>query len=316
MSSSAKQWPRSSERKLEMGKRVWAGLALAGCSLLCSARAEAHFRLVQPPSWLNEDSLGGPQKGSPCGPGNAMLIVGDDVQPVPWSNVVTTFTAGQTVVLQLEETIYHPGYFRVSLARTRAAGATTADFPNPALTDPVDCHYDAKAVATGAHDNVLADGLFMAEGQDGTNRSLMPSIKLPDEPCEECSLQVVQVMEGHPGSSCFYFHCADIRIVAAPALGPTDAGSTADAGRLRDAGNPIEAPGTLDASRAGGPPDATSDVAVRSDASTPGTHRDTSGCSVGPAATTGFSDSACFLLAAAATVVGRRTRRKNAARKK
>jgi len=297
-----------------MSKRVWAGLALAGGLLLCSPRAEAHFRLVQPPSWLNEDSLGGPQKGSPCGPGNTMLILGDDVQPVPSSNAVTTFSAGQTVALQLEETVYHPGYFRVSLARTKAARATSADFPNPPLTDPVDCHYDTKAVATGAHDNVLADGLFMAEGQDGTNRSLMPSIKLPDEPCDECSLQVVQVMEGHPGSSCFYFHCADIKIVAAPApaVDLTDAGSSADAGRLRDAGNPIGVPGTADAGRAGGAPDATADVAVRSDASTPPTHADAGGCTVVSRRTTGFVDCACFLVAAAATAVGRRTRRKNA----
>ena len=316
-----------------MSKQHWAGLVLAGLSTLCAARAEAHFRLVQPPSWLNEDSLGGPQKGSPCGPGNTMLILGDDVQPVPTSNAVTTFTAGQTVAFELDETVYHPGYFRVSFARTKAARATAKDFPDPPLTDTVDCHYDVKAVPTGAHGNVLADGLFMAEGQEGENRSLKPSIKLPSEPCEECTIQVVQVMEGHPGSSCFYFHCADIKIVAAPPGSLADAGKPADpgtagdagkpsdagqldAGQLRDAGNRTEAPSPPDAGRAGASLDASADVAVRRDASTPAAPADTGGCSVRPAARTSCMDSAWFVLATAVGTLGWRTRRKNVASEK
>jgi hypothetical protein len=299
-----------------MNKPRWAGLALASFSLLCATPAFAHFRLVQPPSWLNEDSLGGPQKGSPCGPGNTLLILGDDVQPVPWSNAATTFSAGQTVVFQLEETVYHPGYFRVSLAHKKAAQATTADFPNPPLTDPVDCHYDTKAVATGAHDNVLADGLFMAEGQDGTGRSLMSAVKLPDEPCEECSLQVVQVMEGHPGSSCFYFHCADIKIVAAPSGENLDAGSKADAGPLRDAGNASALGAMPDAGRTNASHDATSDVGVRSDPTPARMADDSGGCSVRPRASTGCIESTWFLLASAASAVGCRSRRKKAREQK
>jgi hypothetical protein len=301
-----------------MRKERWVGLALAGFSLLCAARAEAHFRLVQPPSWLNEDSLGGPQKGSPCGPGNTMLILGDDVQPVPASNAVTTFSAGQTIVFQLDETVYHPGYFRVSLAHTKAASATTADFPNPPLTDTVNCHYDTQAVRTGAHDNVLADGLFMAEGQEGTNRSLMSSVTLPNEPCEACSLQVVQVMEGHPGSSCFYFHCADIKIVAAPApsMDLPDAGHTPDAGRLGDGGNPIDLSPVPDASRPGGSLDAASAVAVRSDASTTGARAESGGCTLGRSTAPGFGDSPWFLLVSSTLAVGWRTRRKNLATEK
>lgn len=301
-----------------MSKLSWARLALTSGSLLLAARAEAHFRLVEPASWLTEDELGGPQKGAPCGPGNAMLIVGDDVQPVPWSRDVTTFSAGQKVTFQLEETIYHPGYFRVSLARTTAARATTADFPNPPLTDPVNCHYAADKVPSGAHDNVLADGLFMIEGQEGTNRSLMPSVTLPDEPCEDCTLQVMQVMEGHPGSSCFYYHCADIKIVAAKPAGPSDAGSAPDAGRPRDAGSPSDAARAPDDSGARGVDSGrTSDQSKTADAgtgpgadagprATAGGPADSGGCTVRAAATISSPGLVCWLLAVAAIGFGRR----------
>jgi hypothetical protein len=193
----------------------WITGTLIGIALLGTSQAHAHFKLLQPASWLNEDELGGPQKGSPCGPGNARLIVGDDVQPIPASAAVTTFQAGETITVELQETIYHPGYFRIAIAETRAADATSAHFPDPALTDTENCYYDRAAVKTVPHDAVLADGLFMAEALSAENRSLTQQVKLPEEACEHCTLQVVQVMEGHPASSCFYFHCAEIQILAA-----------------------------------------------------------------------------------------------------
>ncbi|MEY4511171.1 MAG: hypothetical protein RLZZ450_3293 [Pseudomonadota bacterium] len=295
-----------------MSKQHWAGLALASVSLFSTARVEAHFRLEQPPSWLHEDEVGGPQKGSPCGPGNRMLILGDDVQPVPTSGAVTSFSPGQTVTLELEETVYHPGYFRVSLARTTAARATTMDFPNPPLTDPVDCHFDAKAVATGAHGNVLADGLFMIEGQEGTNRSLKPSVTLPDEPCADCTLQIVQVMEGHPGSSCFYYHCADIKIVAQNPVS-ADAGTTADAGRTVDAGNTSDAGRSRDAGNA---PDASralgdsaaGDAPRGPTTGTGGDPADTGGCSLLPARRPLTTDFSWIWLVATVSLVACRAR--------
>lgn len=211
----------------------WFGGVVAGLVLLCAAQSQAHIKLLKPASWLTEDDLGGPQKGSPCGPGNTKLFLGDDVQPTPYSNAVTTFNAGETITVQWDETIYHPGYFRISLAKVRAKDATTKDFPDPPLTDLQNCHFDRSAVKTVPHDNVLADGLFMAttpEGEEGaSNRKLMQAVKLPDEPCENCTLQIVQVMEGHPAASCFYFHCAEIKIVA-PDAGTSVPESSHDGG--------------------------------------------------------------------------------------
>jgi hypothetical protein len=222
------------------GKR-WIGGALASLAFAYAPQAHAHFKQLAPASWLKEDALGGPQKGSPCGPGNTRPFIGDDVQPIPASNAVTTFHAGETITVRWQETVYHPGYFRISLAPVHAADATSADFPNPALTDPDNCHYDPAAVQTVPHDNVLADGLFMVDDQNGSNRSLMQDVKLPDEPCDHCTLQVVQVMEGHPAASCFYFHCAEIEILPAAASGAAGtgaaaAGSSAAAGTQKSSG--------------------------------------------------------------------------------
>jgi MYXO-CTERM domain-containing protein len=179
----------------------------------------AHFILVKPDSWLNEDPSalagGGPQKGSPCGPGGD-----DDVTPVPVSMKTVTAHAGDTLDFEMQETIHHPGYFRISLAETDAMHATTTNFPDPPLDDTQMCSFDLNAVPTDPHDNVLADGLFKDTNLLGDNRDLTTSLKLPDDKtCDHCALQIVQVMMDHGGSSCFYYHCVDITILPADGSG-------------------------------------------------------------------------------------------------
>lgn len=167
---------------------------------------------------------------------------------MPVSHAVTTFRAGETVSVEFDETIYHPGYFRISIANKFAADATTADFPDPALTDLENCHFDWSKVQTVPHGNVLADGLFKAQGEIGDNRKLRQEVNLPDQPCDECTLQIVQVMEGHPAASCFYFHCTDIKILpnenapsAAGAKSAAGAPSAAGTGGSPMAGSPMAA---------------------------------------------------------------------------
>jgi MYXO-CTERM domain-containing protein len=266
--------PRAIRRAIRRASGRWFGLALTSLTLFCMPSAQAHFTLLKPKSWLNEDETGGPQKGSPCGPGNTHGLLGDDVQPIPVSDHVTTLRAGETIPIQLAETIYHPGYFRVSIARKRAADATAKDFPDPPLMDEEQCTYDKSAVRTGAHGNVLADGLFVAEGLEGENRKLMHSVKLPNEPCEECSLQIMQVMEDHGASLCFYYHCADIKIL--PAAGAGDSDDDADAG------------------------DSDED-------DTTATSTDSGGCSLAPAGAPSSTE-ATYLLALGAALIARRRR--------
>src|SRR5687767_4525361 len=71
-----------------------------------AATAQAHFYLHQPPAWRSQSALGDPQKAAPCGDdGNAMT-----------TGMVTPFKAGETISIQFQETIAHPGHFRVALA--------------------------------------------------------------------------------------------------------------------------------------------------------------------------------------------------------
>ena len=67
-----------------------------------------HFKLIEPASWLIESERGDPQKTGPCGGSNT-----DWGKP---SYAVTKVTGGQKLHLTVQETIYHPGHYRVALA--------------------------------------------------------------------------------------------------------------------------------------------------------------------------------------------------------
>jgi hypothetical protein len=213
-----------------MHKFSSAFFALLAWAALTSS-AQAHIKLISPASWLDEDEVGGPQKGGPCGPGSF-----DDVQPVPMSKMVTTVTAGDTIMVQFDETIHHPGWFRIALA------ADPADFEEIEFPNADDCTYDMSNVPTEPHGNVLADGLGMDTNIGGSNRKFMEMIKLPDEPCEKCTLQVIQVMADalHSPPGCVYYHCAELKIVAkggaAPAAGSGGSAAAGSGGAVAGAG--------------------------------------------------------------------------------
>ena len=66
----------------------------------------AHFKLLEPASWLVESDRGDPQKAAPCG---------GDPKATP-SAVIGKVTGGSKLHLKVLETIYHPGHYRVALA--------------------------------------------------------------------------------------------------------------------------------------------------------------------------------------------------------
>jgi len=188
----------------------------AACSLMCAdaSLAHAHFRLLNPASWLKEGSLGEPQKGSPCGPGGY-----DDVKPVPTSGDMTTFHAGDTITVEVQETVYHAGYWRIALSDDRTT------FKDPPLVDTTACSFDLDSVPTTPHDNVLLDGLDKTAATSGALRHLTHQVTLPNTPCDKCTLQVVQVMKDHGPPNCFYYHCADMKILPAVSGGGGTSGS-------------------------------------------------------------------------------------------
>src|SRR2546425_2523625 len=71
-------------------------------------RASAHFKLLEPASWLIESDRGDPQKAGPCGGTNT-----DWGKP---SNIVGKAVGGTALHIKVQETVYHPGHYRVSLA--------------------------------------------------------------------------------------------------------------------------------------------------------------------------------------------------------
>src|SRR6266550_464836 len=97
-------------------------LALASAAVIgmLPAATAAHFQLVAPASWLIENDRGDPQKAGPCGGSNT-----DWGKP---SNIIGKAVGGSKLHIKVQETIYHPGHYRVALA---------VNTPNELPLDPV-----------------------------------------------------------------------------------------------------------------------------------------------------------------------------------
>jgi hypothetical protein len=190
-------------------------IPIAAILLLGGGRAvEAHFRLLEPASWLIEDERGDPQKAGPCGGTNT-----DYGKP---SYAVTRVAGGSKLHVKVQETIYHPGHYRIALAVNSPTElpldpkATTEPTPNGPRS--VSGEIEASSAPP-----VLADGLFVHT--ERTQTPFETEVTLPNINCKRCTLQVIQFMEQHavnnPGMFT-YHHCAMLEIAADPAR-PIDA---------------------------------------------------------------------------------------------
>ena len=85
-------------------------IAIVAATVLCATPVAVigHFKLIEPASWLIENDRGDPQKTGPCGGSNT-----DWGKP---SYAVTKATGGEKLHIKVQETIYHPGHYRVALA--------------------------------------------------------------------------------------------------------------------------------------------------------------------------------------------------------
>ena len=85
----------------------------------------AHFKLLEPASWINADQRGDPQKVGPCGGDpkgeNEKLL----------TNAITKITGGSKLHLRIQETIFHSGHYRVALA----VNSRTELPPDPATVE-------------------------------------------------------------------------------------------------------------------------------------------------------------------------------------
>jgi len=195
---------RSTRDKRHLARMV-ALVVGTGALLAAAGVADAHFVLKAPTNWMMEDSSGGPQKMGPCG----------NEAPQTPSNAVTPYQPGSQVTIQLDETVFHPGHYRVALAPTQS------DLPpEPTVTPSAQDECASAAVQASPTLPILADNLLAHTAPFNGTQTI--NVTLPmNPPCTNCVLQVLEFMSSH-GAPCFYHHCANIKIGA-----PGDTGGDA-----------------------------------------------------------------------------------------
>jgi Lytic polysaccharide mono-oxygenase, cellulose-degrading len=156
--------------------------ALAACAAalgLGPAPASAHIQIGTP---LQRDSE---QKIGPCGGSNGVR-----------GQNVCSYRPGATIQVTWDETIEHPGHFRISFDQDGED-----DFVNPAGYEDFD---------TGP--SVLLDNIPDRQVFGGDS-SYSQQITLPNVECDNCTLQLIQVMTDKPpygDGNDIYYQCADI----------------------------------------------------------------------------------------------------------
>jgi len=188
---------------------------LAALVLVCAAfwplEASAHLDLTLPVSRYGPSVL----KTGPCG------VAGGER-----TNNVSYYEPGQTIEVRWDEYIDHPGHYRIAFDLDG-----DDDFVDPATM-----------MELYSNDAVLLDGI--ADKGPG-EREHTATVTLPDVACDNCTLQVIQVMYDKPPYTIpgndIYYQCADLvlRVGEAPDAGiepgVVDGGTDMDAGAQADA---------------------------------------------------------------------------------
>ncbi len=214
------------------------------------------------------------QKDGPCGEEGGTR-----------SQNVCEFQPGATITVEWDETIEHPGHFRVSFDEDGVDG----------LIDPAD--YDDFDNSPAVLEDAIPD---RDVDEDGNSRYSI-QIMLPDVECDNCTLQLIQVMSDKPpwgpeGGNDIYYQCADLVLSRdAPAEPAPGCGAEATGGE--DAGSG----GSPDAGSGGGGGGGSSD-AGSGGAGGGGAADEGGGCSAGGNA----SGVAALLIALAALALPRR----------
>lgn len=165
-------------------------LLLTGLTL--APGAFAHLSLTTPVARHPDSEL----KYGPCGVGASDARTTDPAK-------ITTYTAGETITVTWTEYIDHdPSHYRIAFSKEGDA------FEDPTGFDDTETVYPE-----------LLDGIPDADAGSGHEYSV--EVTLPNEPCDVCSLQVIQVMHDKPpwgpgGGDDIYYQCADIVLIEDP----------------------------------------------------------------------------------------------------
>ena len=164
------------------------GIAAGALVLALATPAAAHVALEYPPSRYGENVL----KEGPCGVAGGARTTN-----------VTELEAGSTITVVWDEYVDHPGHFRLAFD---AEGDD--DFADPLCL----AHCDSRNMDIGLYvnDSVLLDGI--ADTPAGGESRV--ELTLPDVECNNCTLQLIQVMTDKPPYTSpgndLYYQCADL----------------------------------------------------------------------------------------------------------
>ncbi|MBS1123398.1 MAG: hypothetical protein H6Q90_5626 [Deltaproteobacteria bacterium] len=159
--------------------------------LVTTATAQAHIALTFPPPRIAD------QKEGPCGKVGSTR-----------GTTVTAFQPGETITVEWNETVDHPGHYRIAFD----------DAGNDAFQNP-----------NNPNDNFPSTMVEPIADKAGGHYT--QQVTLPTEPCTDCTLQLMQIMTTTVPYNSFYYQCADITIGGdAPPPGDVDGGCSAGAG--------------------------------------------------------------------------------------
>jgi hypothetical protein len=140
--------------------------------LASSTTASAHIALRSPAPRTVE------QKAGPCGAAGSTR-----------GTTVTTYQPGETITIEWDETVDHPGHYRIAFD----------DDGNDVFVNPM-----------RASDNFAFT--LVEPIADKTGGHYTQQVTLPTTPCNNCTLQLMQIMTTVEPYNSFYYQCADIVI--------------------------------------------------------------------------------------------------------
>lgn len=128
------------------------------------------------------------QKAGPCGAAGSVR------------GPALTYQAGETITVEWDETVNHPGHYRLAFSMNGQ------DFPDPNVPD----------------DNFPTTLVDQITDKNGGLYS--QDITFPDMECDNCTLQLIQIMTTNVPYNSFYYQCSDIVLSNNGTPGGADAG--------------------------------------------------------------------------------------------
>jgi hypothetical protein len=179
-----------------------------GGVLLFAANGFAHIDLTSPAPRIG----GRPDtylKTGPCGQQSNARV----------PSKALTLRPGQQLTLVWDEYIQHGGYYRIAVDLDGDDSFSSRDPAgiNAATDDP--------SLLNAGEDEIVLD--YMKDMDPSTNH-FERTVTLPDEECDNCTLQVIQFMYGSSAARSTYHQCVDL-VLDADAPGPDGAGGSANA---------------------------------------------------------------------------------------